>query len=154
MAEPLKITTLSTLHDWVGKTLPPSGWLTMTQQRINRFADATGDRQWIHCDPARAARESPYKTTIAHGYLTLALTPVLLAQIIDVKARMLVNPGVERVRLRAPVKCGARVRMHAKLNALRTMPRDGLRATFHISFEVEGESKPAASGTVLLVYYA
>ncbi len=153
MAEPLHISDLEALRDIVGRELPPADWLTITQQRIDRFAEATDDRQWIHTDPERARRESPYGTTIAHGHLTMSLMPMMLAQIIQVQARMLVNPGVERVRLRAPVKCGDRVRMHAKLTALRTVPGGGVRARFRVSFEIEGESRPAAFGDVLLVYY-
>ncbi len=153
MAKPLLITELEALKNLVDETLPPSDWFEITQQRIDRFAEATGDMQWIHTDPERAKRESPYGTTIAHGYMTMSLMPMLLEQIIEVPVRMMVNPGVEKMRLRAPVRCGDRIRMHAKIKALRSLSSGGVRATLGISFEIQGESKPAAFGDVHLVYY-
>jgi len=153
MATPREITDLGSLDDLVGEDLGVSDWLEITQDRIDLFARATGDDQWIHTDPERAKRESPYGTTIAHGHLTMSLAPMMLQQIIHVHASMLVNPGVERIRLRTPVKCGDRVRMHCTLKALRKVPGGGLRATLHTSFEVEGQKRPAAFGDVLLVYF-
>jgi len=154
MAEPLVIAKIEGLHDWVGKKLGTSDWLEMTQERIDLFAEATGDKQWIHVDPERARKESPFGTTIAHGYLTLSLAPFLFGQIVEVRgARMTVNPGVEHMRLRAPVRCGDRVRLHTTLKDLREIPGGALRATITMQFEIEGQSRPAAFGDAALVYY-
>ncbi len=153
MATPRIIDDLNEMHALVGEKLGVSDWLQITQERIDLFAKATDDDQWIHTDPERAKVESPYGTTIAHGHLTMSLAPMMLAQIVQVKASMLVNPGVERIRLRTPVKCGDRVRMHCTLKALRKVPGGGLRATLATSFEVEGAKRPAAFGDMLLAYF-
>ena len=155
MAEPLVIPDVNGLRDWVGKKLGTSDWLEITQQRIDLFAEATGDKQWIHVDPERARRESPFGTTVAHGYLTLSLAPFLFSQILEVKgARLMVNPGIENMRLRAPVRCGDRVRLHTTLKAVRDVPGGGLRATITMQYEIEGQDRPAAFGDAALVYYA
>ena len=149
------IPDIAALHALVGKELGVSDWLEITQERIDLFARATGDDQWIHVDPERARRESPFGTTIAHGNLTLSLAPKLLAEIVEVKgARLLVNPGVERMRFRAPVRCGDRLRMRATLKRLREIPGGGVRTTVTLSFEVEGQRRPAAFGDAIIVYYA
>jgi acyl dehydratase len=154
MAEPLVIPDVSSIRDWVGKKLGTSDWLEITQERINLFAEASGDKQWIHVDPERARRESPFGTTIAHGHLTLSLAPYLFTQIVEVKGtRMMVNPGIEHMRLRAPVRCGDRVRMHATLKDLREIPGGAMRLTVALQFEIEGQSRPAAFGDAALVYY-
>jgi acyl dehydratase len=154
MASPLVVPDLEALKPLVGVRLGASDWTLISQERIDLFAEATGDHQWIHVDPERAKRESPFGTTIAHGHLTLSLAPSLLAQIVEVKgASMMVNPGVERIRLRAPVRAGDRVRMTATLKALRDIPGGAVRATIAISFEIEGQRRPAAFGDALLVFY-
>ena len=143
---------LALFQKQVGNEEGVGEWFTVTQEQINQFADATLDHQWIHVDADKAAA-GPFGTTIAHGHLTMSLAPALLNEIIDVNAGMLVNPGGDRIRLRTPVRCGDRVRMHAKLKALRKIPGGGVRATVHTSFEIEGEKKPAAFGDMLLVYF-
>jgi acyl dehydratase len=148
------IPDIDDLRPLVGTELGVSDWLEITQERIDLFAEATGDKQWIHVDRERARRESPFRTTIAHGHLTLSLAPALLAEIFEVKgASMLVNPGVERMRFRAPVRCGDRIRMRAELKKLRELPGGALRGTIHIHFEIEGQQRPAAFGDALIVYY-
>lgn len=150
----LDLPSVAALRERVGTKLGTSDWVEITQQRIDLFAEATGDHQWIHVDPERARRESPFGTTIAHGHLTLSLAPMLLAQIVEVQGvRLIVNPGVEHIRLRAPVRCGDKVRLHATLKDLRDVPGGGVRATISASFEIEGQKKPAAFGDMLLVYY-
>jgi acyl dehydratase len=154
MADPLVIPDVNGLRDWVGKKLGTSDWLEMTQRRIDLFAEATGDKQWIHVDTERAQRESPFGTTIAHGHLTLSLAPFLFGQIVEVEGtRMIVNPGIEHMRLRAPVRCGDRVRLHATLKDLREIPGGALRATLNLQFEIEGQDRLAAFGDAALVYY-
>ncbi|MCP5058564.1 MAG: MaoC family dehydratase [bacterium] len=148
------IPDIPTLKSLVGTELGVSDWIEITQERINLFAEATGDCQWIHTDLERAKRESPFGTTIAHGHLTASLAPHLLSQIIEVKgARLLVNPGIEKMRFRSPVPSGSRLRMRVTLKALRELPGGAQRATFAMRFEVEGQKRPAAFGNAMLVYY-
>jgi acyl dehydratase len=150
----LTLPNIAALREWVGKQLGTSDWIEITQRRIDLFAEATGDHQWIHVDAERARRESPYGTTIAHGHLTLSLSPVLLAQILEVQnVRMIVNPGIEQMRLRSPVRCGDKIRLHATLKDLRDLPGGAVRSTISIRFEIAGEKKPAAFGDALLVYF-
>jgi acyl dehydratase len=149
----LVLPNIAALREHAGKKLGTSDWVEITQRRIDLFAEATGDHQWIHVDAERAHRESPFGTTIAHGHLTLSLAPMLLTQILAVQSvRLIVNPGVEHIRLRSPVRCGDKIRMHATLKDVRSVP-GGVRATMSVSFEIEGQKKPAAFGDMLLVYY-
>ena len=145
---------IPSLEALVGKELGVSSWLEVTQERIDAFAEATGDRQWIHVDPERAARESPFGGTIAHGHFTLSLAPMLVSEILEVKGvRFMVNPGLERVRLRAPVRAGSRLRMRAELTHYRALPDGAARVTLRFHFEVAGEKRPVAFGDCFVVYY-
>ena len=126
----------------VGTHLGYSSWHTITQEQINLFAEATGDHQWIHTDPARAAT-GPFGTTIAHGYLTLSLVPMLVWQIYTVKGlAMGVNYGSDKVRFPSPVPVGSRLRAGAELLELTRDPR-GAQATVRVTIEREGADKPA-----------
>jgi acyl dehydratase len=126
----------------VGRHLGTSDWLEVTQDRIDRFADATGDHQWIHVDPERAAA-GPFGTTIAHGYLTLSLSNALLPEIVEVRGvSMGVNYGTGKVRFPAPVPVGSRVRASAELVAADDVA-GGVQTTILITVEVEGAEKPA-----------
>jgi acyl dehydratase len=126
----------------VGHHLGYSDWLEVTQARIDEFADATGDHQWIHVDPARAAK-GPFGGPIAHGYLTLALSNLFLPQIVDVRGFSSgVNYGVDKVRFPSPVPAGARVRGGAALLAAAAIA-GGVQTTMRITIEVEGSAKPA-----------
>ncbi len=128
--------------------------MEITQERIDAFAEATGDHQWIHCDPERATRESPFGTTIAHGYLTVALCPVLFQEMLRVeKLGFMINPGIDKVRLRAPVRVGSRVRMQATITRVRSLPGGAAHVTLDVIFEVEGEERAAATGLAQVVYY-
>ncbi len=148
------IPDILSLKHFVGREFEPSHWVLVDQARIDAFAEATGDRQWIHCDPERARRESPFGTTIAHGHLTLSLAPMLLQQCIEVKGvRLMVNPGIEHVRLRSPVPSGSRVRMRGSLAHVRELKGGAARATYRCVIEVEGEDKPAAFGDFHVVYF-
>jgi len=154
MTSPTLIPGVRALKQYVGKPLGVSPWVTVSQEQINAFADATGDHQWIHVDTERAQRESPFKGTIAHGYLTLSLAPSLLPEIFRVEgARMGVNYGIDKMRLPAPVPAGARVRVLAELKDVRDMPGGGARATFGLVFEIEGGGKPACVADAIYVYY-
>jgi acyl dehydratase len=149
-----RIPGIEAFRDFVGKPLGPSDWTLVTQERIDRFAEATGDRQWIHVDPERARRESPFHTPVAHGYLTLSLAPALLGEIVAVEGDPTVlNTGLDKMRLSAPVPAGARVRLRAEIKQVRDMPRGaGVHVTFRLALEVEGAERPACTADVALVY--
>ena len=137
----------------LGQELGTSEWLTIDQDRINKFADATLDHQWIHVDVERAKVESPYKSTIAHGYLTLSLLPYLWAQIIEVNnITMLVNYGMDKMRFGAPVITGSRVRMSTKLHNIEDL-RGICKTEIEFRIEVEGQRKPALRGIASFLYY-
>lgn len=130
------------LRSAAGTDLGVTDWIEITQDRVDLFADATGDHQWIHCDPARAA-EGPFGTTIAHGYLTLALTNLFLPQLVRVEGiSMGVNYGTNKVRFPAPVPVGSRIRGRGEILSVDDVT-GGVQATILITVEVEGTEKPA-----------
>jgi len=154
LPNPTVIPNVGAIADLVGRELGATDWIEISQQQIDDFATATGDRQWIHCDVERAQRESPFKSTIAHGYLTIALTPVLLPQLLVIEdCKTVINTGIEKLRLSTPVLAGSRIRMSAAVNAARKVPGGGVRASIAIRFEVEGSEKPACHGVVTYVYF-
>lgn len=131
------------LLDAVGTDLGRTDWIEITQERVDQFAEATGDRQWIHVDPVRAAAESPFGGTIAHGYLTLSLTNQLLPQLLDVRGASLgINYGVDRVRFPAAVPVPSRVRGHAVITGADEID-GGVQVTITITVEIEGAERPA-----------
>ena len=132
---------LSEMQAMVGEHVGTSDWITVTQERINLFADATGDHQWIHIDPERAAK-GPFGTTIAHGFLTLSLLPEMSASAMEVlDTRMGVNYGLGRVRFPAPVPVGSRLRGHFKLTKFEPL-EGGAQLTVEVTMEREGSDKP------------
>ena len=136
-----------------GKELGASDWLLIDQERINLFADATLDHQWIHLDADRAKKESPYQSTIAHGYLTLSLLPYLWSQIIEVNnIKMLVNYGMDKMRFGQAVVTGSRVRMVTKLHAISNL-RGICKTEINFKIEIEGQRKPALEGIATFLYY-
>ncbi len=137
----------------VGQHMGYSDWVQITQEQVNLFAEATGDHQWIHVDPERAKRESPFGGPIAHGYLTLSLIPSLLPEIVEIEGfRMGVNYGTEKVRFPSPVPVGSRVRAGATL-ASATPFDGGISMNMEVMVEVEGGSKPAMVATVVYRRY-
>jgi len=154
LANPTRIRNAEALAGLVDRELGTTDWIEVSQERIDAFAEATGDRQWIHCDVERAKRESPFKSTIAHGYLTVALTPVLLPELLVVEeCGTVINTGVEKLRLSTPVLAGSRIRMSATVKDARNVPGGGVRASISIRFEVKGSEKPACHGVVNYVYF-
>ena len=138
----------------VGKELGPSEWLTVTQEMIDKFAEATGDHQWIHVDVERAKREMPGGKTIAHGYLTLSLLPRLAPTLMSIeKRRRGLNYGSNRVRFTAPVPAGGRVRLRQKLVKVEPVEDNGFRVTSEMTMEVEGNSRPAMVAETLGIIY-
>lgn len=136
-----------------GKELGTSEWIQVDQDRINKFADATLDHQWIHVDVERAKAESAYKSTIAHGYLTLSLLPHMWNQIIEVhNLKMMVNYGMDNMRFGIPVITGSRIRLVAKLNKIENL-RGICKVTIGFTIEIEGERKPALKGEAQFLYY-
>lgn len=139
--------------DAVGMALGSSEWLTVTQQRVDNFADATDDHQWIHVDPERAA-EGPFGATIAHGYLTLSLTSRFLPEIVALEnLRMGVNYGCEKVRFPNAVKVGARVRGHGEMLSAEPTKDGGVQAVIRVTVEIEGEERPACVADTISRYY-
>jgi acyl dehydratase len=135
--------TLTDLAQHVGEEVAVSDWLTVTQEQVNLFAEATGDHQWIHVDVERA-KKGPFGAPIAHGFLTLSLLPKLVESALDVRqSRMGVNYGLNKVRFTAPVPVGRRVRSRSKLLAADAIDNGGFQFTWQVTIELEGSSKPA-----------
>jgi acyl dehydratase len=142
------------LKEFVGREIGVSEWLLVSQQRVAQFAEASEDRQWIHLDGARANAESPYGTTIAHGFLTLSLISYFVKQVVQVDggARFAVNYGLNRVRFPAAVKVDSRIRGRVSLAALKESG-DSVDATFSVTIESEGVAKPNCLAEWIVRYY-
>ena len=141
------------LKEHVGDHLGYSEWHQVTQEQVNLFADATGDHQWIHVDLERA-KAGPFGGPIAHGYLTLALVPTLLPEIVDVSGiSMTVNYGLNKLRFPAPVPVGAKVRAGATLSTVDDVS-GGVQVALDVTFEIEGATKPVCVAEILFRYYA
>lgn len=136
-----------------GQHVGYSEWLEVTQERVNLFAEATGDHQWIHVNPERAAKESPFGGPIAHGYLTLSLAPALLPQIVQFHGFSLgVNYGCDKVRFTSPVPVGAKLRMGLTVASVEEIT-GGLQNAYDLVFETEGASKPSCVARVIYRMY-
>lgn len=141
------------LRSYVGKQFGVSPWHEVTQKQVGLFADATGDHQWIHVDPERAAA-GPFGGTIAHGFLTLALAPVLVWEVVEVAdASVTVNYGLNKVRFPAPLPVGSRIRADVSCISVEDVP-GGLQVAFGLTFEREGGSKPVCIAELLLRFGA
>ncbi|MEO6726665.1 MAG: MaoC family dehydratase [Blastocatellia bacterium] len=149
-----EITSFEELRSLVGQEVAVGDWFEVTQDRINQFAEATGDHQWIHLDTERARDESPYGTTIAHGFLTLSLLSYLMAQTVQIKVpiRMGINYGLNKVRFVSAVPAGAKIRLRAILQNLEEIPR-GQQLTWAITIEREGGDKPVCIAEWLVRHY-
>lgn len=151
--EKLIVNNYEELASYLGKKLGESQWLEVSQERINLFADATLDHQWIHVDTARAAKESAYKSTIAHGYLTLSLLPHMWSEIIEVhNLKMMVNYGMDKMRFGQPVLTGSRIRLAAKLAKIESL-RGICKVYIDFNIEIEGQRKSALKGEAQFLYY-
>lgn len=148
-----RVVALGDLASLVNERVGVSRWHRVTQEQVNRFAEATGDHQWIHTDPEQA-RSGPFGTTIAHGYLTLSLAPMLIADVLEVTgASRLVNYGIDKVRFPTPVPVGSQVRMAVDLVAV-DETKDWAQSTWRLTFELEGVAKPACVAEVLMRHYS
>ncbi len=149
----LIINSFAEFEQYIGKELGISDYLKITQEQINKFAEATLDYQWIHLDRERAEKESPFKTTIAHGYLNLSVLPYLWGQIIEVNnIKMLVNYGIEKLRFNQPVLVDSEVRVRATLASLVNL-RGIAKAEVHVSLEIKDNAKPAFDATIVFLYH-
>lgn len=145
---------LTRLGERAGEEVGTSDWISVTQDRINAFADATGDHQWIHVDRERATTESPYGTTIAHGFLTLSLISALMRNAISIGGlRMTLNYGANRVRFVSAVPAGSRIRARIVLQSLTPVDGGAQQATWNITVEREGATKPCLVAEWLVRYY-
>ena len=150
----LVIETPDALKEYVGKEIGVSGWLDVTQERINQFAEATEDRQWIHVDSNRAKHESPFGVTIAHGFLTLSLISRLVKDVMQISggARLTINYGLNRVRFPSPVRERSRIRGRFTLAGFQDRG-EAQEAVFGVSVECEGNDKPCCVAEWVVRYY-
>ncbi len=139
-----KTIDIAALESKIGQEPPPSAWLTVTQDMIDRFAELTGDRQWIHIDVARCARESPFGAPVAHGLLVLSLIPGLIGDAPAwAECSSGINYGSDKVRFMAPVRAGARIRARQKLQSAAAVGGGGAKLVIAVTVDIEGEDKPA-----------
>lgn len=152
-SDPRVFETVEAFEACIGQEIGVSGWVEIDQARIDMFAEATDDRQWIHIDVPRAKAESPYGTTIAHGYLTLSMLPRMMAEAYTLKPRTTgINYGLDKVRFIAPVPAGAKIRGRVVLDQVVRQKPDTIRGHFTITVEVEGGDKPACVAQAIAVY--
>jgi len=149
----IAIDDVRSLRDRIGEEVAVGDWLEVTQARIDQFAEATGDRQWIHVDAARAASESPFKTTIAHGFLTLSLVSALTRSALELRGlRMAINYGLNRVRFVTPVPSGSRLRARLTPSAVEDAG-GGVQVTWTVTIERDGAEKPACVAEWIVRYF-
>lgn len=145
--------TLAEMADCVGQEVAVSDWIEVTQERVNRFAEATGDHQWIHVDPERA-KAGPFGAPIAHGFLTLSMLPVFFESAFRIEqTRMGVNYGLNKVRFTSPVPVGSRLRARMTLLEAQPIDQGGLQMTWSVAVEREGASKPVCVAESLVRHY-
>lgn len=151
---PLVIEAPQSLSDFAGREVAVTEWFAVTQEMIRQFAEVTDDRQWIHVDQDRARTESPYRTTIAHGFLTLSLVSRFLTEAIQVRGgvRMCLNYGLNRVRFPAPVRAGDQIRARVSVQSTRELP-DVTEATYSAVLECRGAEKPCCVAESIIRYY-
>lgn len=138
----------------LGKQLPTSHWYEITQAMINDFANATSDKQWIHIDEERAAKESPFKSTIAHGFMSVAMISKLLESIFTIQSvKMGLNYGLNKVRFPHPVPVNSKLRMHTTVAAIEDINNNGMKVTFDCKIEIKGQEKPACIATFIAALF-
>ena len=151
--EKLIITSYEDFEKYVGQELGVSDYVELPQERINLFADATLDHQWIHVNPEKAAVESPFKSTIAHGYLTLSMLPYMWDQIIEVhNLKMMINYGMDKMKFGQAVLSGQSIRLRATLQSLQNL-RGTVKTEIKIKIEIKDQKKPALEGVAIFLYY-
>ncbi|HRI78065.1 MAG TPA: MaoC family dehydratase [Cyclobacteriaceae bacterium] len=147
------INSFEEFEKYTGQEMGLSGYVKITQEQINQFADATLDHQWIHIDPERASKESPFKTTIAHGYLALSLVPHLWDEISQINnIKMLVNYGIEKLKFNQPVLVNNEVRLRVHLQSIHNL-RGIAKAEMNVTLEIKDNPKPAFTATLIFLYH-
>lgn len=142
--KPIEFKDFDALKNWEEKILPTGNWYTITQAMINDFANATLDKQWIHIDEKRASKESPFKSTVAHGFMSVAMISRMLEESFTVKSvKMGLNYGLNKVRFPSPVPVNSELRMHAKIMQIEDIANNGIKITFLCTIEIKGQEKPA-----------
>jgi acyl dehydratase len=151
---PVVLDDVQALKEFVGREIGVTGWLSLTQKRIEHFAETTEDRQWIHLDRERSNRESPYGTTIAHGFLTLSLVSYFVKEVIEIRrgVRMAVNYGLNRVRFPSPVRSDSKIRARIALLTLKELS-GAVEITFYVTMESENSDKPCCVAEWVVRYY-
>ncbi|HEX7428304.1 MAG TPA: MaoC family dehydratase [Mycobacterium sp.] len=143
--------TPTDLIDLVGQQVGTTEWIKVTQEQVNLFADATGDHQWIHTDPQRAAK-GPFKGTIAHGYLTLSLAPAVISEVLQIgEVTSALNYGLNKVRFPAPVRVGSQMRATVSVMSAQ-QKTSGVESVFELTYEIDGEKRPACVADVIVLY--
>ncbi|WP_439127632.1 MaoC family dehydratase [Polaribacter sp.] len=149
--------TFSTIADFkkiVGKDLPAGNWYTVSQQMINDFANATLDKQWIHVDQNRAEKESPFKSTIAHGFMSVAMISKLLEDVFTIKSlKMGLNYGLNKVRFPNPVPVNSEIRIHTNVQEIEDIENKGIKVTFFCTIEIKNAAKPACVAEFIAALY-
>lgn len=153
---PFSIASPAALKEFVGREIAVTDWMVISQDRINAFAEATEDRQWIHLDEARAAKESPFKGTIAHGFLTLSLVAHFMQQSLKIESglRLAVNYGLNRVRFPSPVRSGSRIRARIAVVSATVIDAEAMELVFAVTVECEGSAKPCCAAESIVRYYS
>ncbi len=150
----LKLENLAEFKTYLGQEIGTTNWYTIDQEMINKFADATGDHQWIHTNPEMAKLYSPFKTTVAHGFLNLSFSPKLMAELFSVKsAKMGLNYGSNKVRFMSPVVVDSKLQMSAKLIDFEAVEPNGAKIVLACTYTIEGQEKPACYAELISVIY-
>ena len=146
--------TISDFKKMIGKELPIGNWYTITQEMITDFSNATLDTQWIHVDEARAAKESPFKSTIAHGFMSVSMISKLLEEVFTIQSlKMGLNYGLNKVRFPNAVPVNSQLRMLSKVLDIQPLANNGVKATFSCTLEIKGQEKPACVAEFLAAFY-
>lgn len=151
---PLKFKDFADFRMMKGKDLPNGNWYSITQEMINDFANATLDKQWIHVDEKRAAIESPFKSTVAHGFMSVAMISRMLEEAFSIKSvKMGLNYGLNKVRFPNPVPVNSELRMRSKISDIEELPNNGIKVTFSCIIEIKGQEKPACVAEFLAALF-
>jgi acyl dehydratase len=152
--KPLVFENFSEFKLMIGKELPTGNWYTISQQMINDFANATLDKQWIHVDEARAEKESPFKSTVAHGFMSVSMISKLLEESFSIKSvKMGLNYGLNKVRFPNPVPVNSELRMHTVVKEIEDLANNGIKVTFSCIIEIKGQKKPACVAEFLAALF-
>ena len=152
--KPLVFENFSEFELMIDKQLPSGSWYTISQQMINDFANATLDKQWIHVDEKRAAKESPFKSTVAHGFMSVSMISKLLEESFSIKSvKMGLNYGLNKVRFPNPVLVNSELRMHTIVKEIEDLANNGIKVTFSCTIEIKGQKKPACVAEFLAALF-